>query len=475
MVSEPTLSSRQASDMAGLADSQDQTWIELNVPAATNGLMGADPQPWSAGCEGQRENIEPNFGYPSVTPYDFALLSNQSIEQPQVGDYGYSAINWLAPKDLGYSEFNYESQFFDVDDINFWSGPAVQAMLEPEIVNIADVNMGGQTFVQTGQVQGEQTFPRPINTEAVQSIPASTSDIDSPQTVSTPSRSSNFYVDGAGAREPRYGKLRKQRMDFEGIGDTPLPILDVDIGNGHSLSFPPSIERFAIGQSDVNTLSMSSDIHQRLVDEYRKMCFREVLVSTTGYFPSIGIFESAKRMYFEYFHPTCPLLHKPSITNSSQPWIIELAIAAIGIAYLGTRDSQQCSEAFMELLSRCLESSAAFDSNIRDLGNGDPDRQDSVQIQARILCCVAMFHSRNLDFVEKAFSMRSQLVGLCLRRKMLYSSAEPPEDPKKTRMAIWQYFITKESKIRAGYCIFVSICPFLLATPTDHAHSGLTV
>ncbi|KAG4437325.1 hypothetical protein IFR05_007177 [Cadophora sp. M221] len=403
--------------------------------------------------------------YPSVTPYDFALLANQSIEQPQLGDYGYSAINWLSPKDLGYSEFNYESQYFDINDFSFWTGPAIDSASEQNITGGGDITMSQSIFNRPDETQNNQLHFTPNSMQEAQTVPASTPRHDSPKTSSTPSKSPNYYIDGAGAREPRYGRLRKQHVDWEGTEDTPLPALDQDTSDGSEISFPSTIEQYLIGNENSTSHSFPQDIHQKLVDEFRKSCLGSSHAFPSDYFPSIGVFDMAKNLYFEYFHPVFPLLHKSSTVDNSESWLVELAIAAVGVNYLGTKISRQCSEAFIELLIRRLESFGA--SNSRSINDGRTNSRNEAlfEIQAKILCCVAVFHSRNTNLVEKAFSLRSQLVGLCLRRKMLSLARNVSSDVEQEKEVTWGEFMMKESEIRAGYCIFWLDC--LMAYQSD--------
>ena len=398
-----------------------------------------------------------NFGstkYPTVTPYNFSLSSNQSIEQPQLGDYGYSAINWLSPKDLGYSEFNYESQFLDVNDFDFWTGPTASIVSEQNINYGADSTMSENVGYHN---QPRNDVVPPILTPApeVHTTSPSTSNFDSSRTASTPSRSSNYYIDGAGAREPRYGRLRKQGLDWEGSDSTPHPALDQDTGKESGICFPPSIEHDLNCHADAPQQCMSQQFYQRLVDEFQRSYLGTGHSFSSDHFPSFGVLNLAKHLYFEYFHATYPLLHKASTMEKPQSWLIDLAVSAVGISYLGTRDSRQCSEAFIEFLERCLQGSGTSDKTLNINLSSNTELQSLVKIQARILCCIAMFHSRSTSLVERAFILRSQLVGDFLRRRMLSAVSKTQISQDQALRTRWEQFIIEESKVRAGYCIFV--------------------
>ncbi|CZT48940.1 uncharacterized protein RSE6_09711 [Rhynchosporium secalis] len=382
--------------------------------------------------------------YPSLNPYDFGLLSNQSMELPELGNCGYSAINWLSPKDLGYSEFNYQAQYFDVDNFNLWTEPVDQSIMPQthgagEIITISQSNPHVSDECQGNKV--------PMNTDSVQqmlSLPDSTPSIDCSMTCSIPSKSSNFYLNGAGGREPRYGRLRRHRVDWAGKENTPLAELETESSNENHMSFPSSMENCLKGSDADSTTGISQHNHEKISHEFHTAQSGSNHASDREplYFPSMGIFNMTKQLYFESFHPIFPLLHKSSPSVSTESWLVELAIAAIGVGYLGTRASQQCSEAFIDLLIKCLEWTGTSE-NYHSIGS--ELRPGSLDIiQAQILCCVAMCHSRSLELVGKSVSMRSQ---------------KESTDPHHQRDDTWREFILKESKTRAGYCIFSDFRP----------------
>ncbi|KAL2066667.1 hypothetical protein VTL71DRAFT_2739 [Oculimacula yallundae] len=401
--------------------------------------------------------------YPSVTAYDFALLSNQSMELPETGDYGYSAINWLSPKDLGYSEFDYQSQYFDVDDFSFWAASNNQNVPEQQV----SVEEDNSTSQNIGEVDSHVQNAANSAQEAQTVASVQTPDLDSPITCSTPSKSSNYYIDGAGAREPRYGRLRRQRIGWEGTEGTQLSALDPLVGNGFGMEtcFPSSIEVYLENNDIHSPHGLSQDIYKTLIDEFRRHGLGNYYPSESDYFPSVGIFNLAKQLYFEYFHPIFPLLHRGSITGDQKSWLVELALATIGVNYLGTKVSQQCSEAFVVFLIRCLDNSQTFGSSYFDDARSDLQTGLLFEIQARVLCCVAMYHSRNPNIAEKSLSMRSQLVGYCLRFKLLSAVRTPSSNLNQQINYTWQEFIFKESRIRTGYCIFLLDC--LVAYQSD--------
>jgi hypothetical protein len=70
--------------------------------------------------------------------------------------------------------------------------------------------------------------------------------------------------------------------------------------------------------------------------------------------PSIEALDCFVQLYFEYFHPVFPLLHKPSFDPSNSPWQLVLAAATIGFRYSKVHYAAVGSNALQELLRRSL-------------------------------------------------------------------------------------------------------------------------
>jgi hypothetical protein len=61
-------------------------------------------------------------------------------------------------------------------------------------------------------------------------------------------------------------------------------------------------------------------------------------------------------LYFEYFDPQFPFLHPSRLQDPDLPWILLLAVAAVGSHYSEIQDADEYTLALTDLLSRALES-----------------------------------------------------------------------------------------------------------------------
>lgn len=58
------------------------------------------------------------------------------------------------------------------------------------------------------------------------------------------------------------------------------------------------------------------------------------------------------QLYFEFFHPVFPILHKPSFTSKKRHWLLMFAVAAVGAQFSNIPDARRCSRAMHELVRR---------------------------------------------------------------------------------------------------------------------------
>jgi hypothetical protein len=77
--------------------------------------------------------------------------------------------------------------------------------------------------------------------------------------------------------------------------------------------------------------------------------------------PSLEAMNCFIQLYFEYFQPVYPLLHQPSFDPTSSPYVLILAVAAIGCRYSKVPGSQKCAIALQELLRRAIMRSVRVD------------------------------------------------------------------------------------------------------------------
>ncbi|KAF1808149.1 hypothetical protein P152DRAFT_254083 [Eremomyces bilateralis CBS 781.70] len=167
--------------------------------------------------------------------------------------------------------------------------------------------------------------------------------------------------------------------------------------------------------------------------------------------PSIEAFDCFTQLYFEYFHPIFPLLHKPSFDPRNAPWQLVLATATIGFRYSKVPYAATGSNALQELLRRSLASAIEGDnSHARELWF----------TQALLLGSVGMTYSGNRRLLEIAESGRNASITQCRRKGVLRRMPTRVLNldsitEKQSYQEEWQQWIEDESRRRLGFCTFL--------------------
>ncbi|KAJ4246077.1 hypothetical protein NW762_013822 [Fusarium torreyae] len=68
--------------------------------------------------------------------------------------------------------------------------------------------------------------------------------------------------------------------------------------------------------------------------------------------PPTPVLNAWVQMYFEYFHPVMPILHKSTFSSSKRHWLLIFAVAAIGAHFSNIKEAQACSRAMHETIRR---------------------------------------------------------------------------------------------------------------------------
>lgn len=187
---------------------------------------------------------------------------------------------------------------------------------------------------------------------------------------------------------------------------------------------------------------------------------------------SIEIFDCFIQLYFEYFHPVFPMLHRPSFTSEAAPWQLSLALAAVGCQYSKIPTAKYYAHALQELLRRALTETVG-QSHCKHTRGGLVHAHTASQVelditksrtvwfvQARVLNYVGMSFSGHPRLIELADMSRSNTITLC-RRIGAFRPSEPSpfeiSSANSTRDRLcWKEWIQDESCNRLGFCSFVS-------------------
>ena len=77
------------------------------------------------------------------------------------------------------------------------------------------------------------------------------------------------------------------------------------------------------------------------------------LMPDIGDFPDHETLSDFVDLYFEKFHPTFPILHKPTFLHADTPAVLLLSVAAVGATY-AEKSMQPLAVALSELVRRIV-------------------------------------------------------------------------------------------------------------------------
>ncbi|KAH6652286.1 fungal-specific transcription factor domain-containing protein [Truncatella angustata] len=154
------------------------------------------------------------------------------------------------------------------------------------------------------------------------------------------------------------------------------------------------------------------------------------------------------QLYFEYFHPIFPLLHKPSFSASKYHWIVVFTTAAIGARFSKLRDAQACSRAMCELVRRITATMCEQENQ-----NG----RELWMIQTIILNHIALMYSGERRALEIAEFLQALPVTLG-RRKFLFKTSVPMRTIRSMQLKFeqkWQLWVLDEERRRAAFAVWL--------------------
>jgi hypothetical protein len=68
--------------------------------------------------------------------------------------------------------------------------------------------------------------------------------------------------------------------------------------------------------------------------------------------PPAPVLNAWVQLYFEFFHPVLPILHKSTFSASKRHWLLIFTVAALGAHFSGIKGAHECSRAMHEFSRR---------------------------------------------------------------------------------------------------------------------------
>ncbi|KAH7133839.1 hypothetical protein EDB81DRAFT_805187 [Dactylonectria macrodidyma] len=164
--------------------------------------------------------------------------------------------------------------------------------------------------------------------------------------------------------------------------------------------------------------------------------------------PPTPVLNAWVQLYFEFFHPVFPILHKPSFSGSRTHWLLIFTVAAIGAHFSGLKDAHTCSNAMHELIRRQTSTMCEQQNQ-----NG----RELWMTQIILLNNLGLAYAGNRRTLEVAEILQSVPVTLG-RRKRLFTDMFPMQKFSRLQLPLsqkWQIWLLDEERRRTGFAIWL--------------------
>ncbi|OAL54674.1 hypothetical protein IQ07DRAFT_596165 [Pyrenochaeta sp. DS3sAY3a] len=125
---------------------------------------------------------------------------------------------------------------------------------------------------------------------------------------------------------------------------------------------------------------------------------------TLDNFPSLDAINAFIQLYFEYFHPTLPLLHRPSFNPNSSHSLLVLAVAVTGCRFSSLSQPKNFVNSMQDLLRHAIH---IVHERIQTTAS------DLYFAQALLLNQVGMQYANDFKLVERGYPGNTQLAMQC--------------------------------------------------------------
>ncbi|KAB8241519.1 hypothetical protein BDV35DRAFT_384851 [Aspergillus flavus] len=317
-----------------------------------------------SGDQGARLNhqVQPEVPGSNIN-MGMVVAHNQQLQlgftQPYLDPAMASTINWLSndlllnttgERPTGDRPPPHSSQGGTIDSSlgqSSWLPPVISAeQTSPSLPEHIYQTPSGNTSLGT-DVDSPRHFPR----DAAQSSTPQSRPCNASQ------RSADSYIDGGGARLPKY--RRKQDP-----GLRPASIVDVRFqlcptGGPSKFSFP-TIQglREEISSEEVaSKFQIEPAMYDNIYQGFIQLCCTENFLYSkfeNKNFPPREALSHFIGLYFDSFQTVYPILHGPTFNPNSCHWLLTMAVSAIGSYAAGIDEQDNCSAAFSEFLRRAI-------------------------------------------------------------------------------------------------------------------------
>ncbi|KAH7072041.1 fungal-specific transcription factor domain-containing protein [Paraphoma chrysanthemicola] len=246
------------------------------------------------------------------------------------------------------------------------------------------------------------------------------------------------------------------------------PILDkdaVDIRQYHATSIEvdaplsfPDLGDLSLTQADqedfAHVLSLTAEKAEaigQLIEEGQTQAHYPAF--NMARLPAQPIINAWIQLYFEYFHPVFPILHKASFSTPDTHPLLVLVVAAIGAQFSNLKKSLECASSLHELVRRLAS---------RQCEHQNKNGRTVWMTQVILLNSIAMSHSGERRALEVAEILQAVPVALARRKGLLedvltHTRIEQLQLPLEQT---WRLWAMDEERRRTGFGVWLNDSAF---------------
>ena len=403
---------------------------------------------------------------PSVPPavVDLGSLDPGTNQMVDPREFTETQISNQYPGDFADQAGSYDYTTFD-EPLN-WIPPSIypspyDAELEQDfsfiLPNLSDTPDIGQDFTLTLPMDGGTQFyhvPPSAALEMTRSHERAPSAIGLEQSPASSTSDNAILSNKSTNSMTNVSDARKKKRKSSFIPDT----FATPRAKRATYSFPENSDYSGAASSSNSREYCTEDTYNAIANSFESLCQQGQFIQTrfdTSTFPSIGSINSCLALYFEYFHPTYPLIHLATF-GSQTPWLVMLAVATIGSTFIKSQHTIDIRDAFQEFLRRAVYQHA----------DQAPDGSLDIPLaQARILNLIGLIQADREQLRSLAPRYHADLSRWCLESGVLQltenfnlpeARLESSKQPNPTHL--WQKWIRVESLRRIGYMSWMLDC-----------------
>ncbi|KAJ5783004.1 hypothetical protein N7457_004778 [Penicillium paradoxum] len=272
------------------------------------------------------------------------------------------------------------------------------------------------------------------------------------ESVNSSKRSADYYIDGAGARLPKY---RKKLTPWSRSSAEPVDIgKQLLVEDGERQFNFPRISEVQIDHVSEDVMRFAQQIELSTYDElyrnFTQLCrnknpFFEAFDSEN--FPTADECNRFIMFFFDAFQVVYPILHLSKFNPNTCHWLLTLSIVALGCHVSHIPEVEQCTTALHEFIRRGI--------------HVEKERRGSSKaslelLQAMLFNCIGLFHSSSEREKSSALSTFGDLVSL-MKTSRLLAPTRMNFNVAPAEVA-WSSWVQDEVRRRTGYCVWLVDC-----------------